>query len=553
MKIALLQMNPSVGDFRYNTEKILKEYHAALGNGAELVVAPELALSGYPPQDLLLHKSFYNAHQEALSEISKKVGDIGLVLGVVEENSGHGKRFFNSAVLIQNGKIMVKQRKTLLPTYGEFDERRYFEPNQDGVHVFIYNKTKMAMLVCEDIWVNESGGEGRNFYHENPVEQLKDKNIDLLISINASPYYWGKGNARLKTLSCVARLINGTVVYVNRVGGQDELVFDGGSFVLDRTGKCTAMAGRFVEESVYINTNDNSFVDYNHDDGIENLYNALVLGFRDYTKRSGLSGAVIGLSGGIDSAVAACIAAKALGKENVVGLAMPAQWSSEGSVKDAEALAKNLGVQLSKLPVNDIYNVVGKTLKPEIGWNIPGSVKGDVTEENIQARIRGLLIMAVANRDNLIAVATGNKSEIAVGYATLYGDMVGGFAVLKDVFKMDVYRLADFINKDFVIIPKNTIEKPPSAELAPGQEDTDSLPSYEILDTILKYYIEENEGIEAITKRGHDETVVSRVISMVNRSEYKRRQGAPGVLVSKKGLSVGAGRVWPISNNFLPQ
>lgn len=569
MKIGILQLNYLVGDLAGNTDKIIGAYKRAVDMGAELVVTSELCVFGYPPKDMLCYWNHIDAQNRELKRLSKEIGEIGLIVGITEINSGDGKPLFNSTALIQGWrkKPFILHRKCLLPTYDVFDEYRYFEPNTENPVVTLpYNGSRIAVLICEDIWGGNENNTGHKSYQREPVTELEIWDPDILIIPNGSPYYLGKGNARFDLVSGIARKLNCNVVYVNQVGGNDDLVFDGRSFAVNKNGDCVAAAQAFEEDVLIVDTaelkeSENFFFDsYPYDRGskeleMQNLYQALVLGTRDYVRKNGFEKVVIGLSGGIDSALTACIAVDALGKENVIGVRMPSKYSSQGSLDDAELLAKNLGIELLTISIQNIYNAYLDTLseakkKPAFSFQNP-----EVTEENLQARARGNILMALSNKFGWLVLSTGNKSELSVGYCTLYGDMAGGYAVISDLWKTQVYKLADYVNKIFggYRIPQMTIEKPPSAELRPNQKDTDSLPPYEVLDLILKEYIEEQSGFEEIISNvwGKDgafteiKNTVQKTIDMVNRAEHKRKQMPLGIKVSKKAY--GSGRRWPIA------
>lgn len=545
MRIALLQINFKVGDITGNTDKILTGYKQAVDDGAELVVTTELGLFGYPPRDLLQLNYYLKEQQVALDRIVTQIGDIGLIVGVAEPNDSDGMPLYNSAYFIHDHTIIHKQRKSLLPNYDVFDEHRYFESFKNNQSIVSYKNRQLALLICEDIWEGEEILNDRKLYKFDPLDQLKEKELDCLIVINASPYYWGKGDHRLTLVSSVAREINAPVCYVNQVGGNDELIFDGRSFALDKNGTCIGVAKPFVEDSVMVAIDNPTRTDYPSDTGnIADLYNPLVMGLRDYLGKTGITkGVVIGLSGGIDSAVTAAIAVDALGADKVLGVAMPSPYSSPGSISDARQLAVNLDIRFDVIAIDLIYEKFSGAVAHLIGWHRPGSVPDDVTEENVQARIRGMILMAISNRLRRIVLSTGNKSELAVGYSTLYGDMIGGLAVLSDVPKTLVYKLADYKND---VIPENTITKPPSAELRPDQKDSDSLPEYPILDDILRRYVERQEEAQMIIDQtGCDEALVKKVIRMVNINEFKRRQMPPGLRVTSKAF--GVGRRFPIA------
>ncbi len=545
MKIALLQQNFIVGDIENNARKIREGYLSAVKDGAELVVSSELALFGYPPRDLLEHKSLVAKQFTLLEDLARYIDEVALIVGFAEpNNSKRGKPLFNSAAFLWKGKIHDVHRKALLPTYDVFDEYRYFEPYTKPQKPVSYNGKKIGILVCEDVWAGSEDPEIRDQYTFDPVEGICSQDPDVLIVINGSPYYWGKGDVRFSMIRDVAKKYKKPVVYTNQIGGNDELVFDGRSFAVDASGKCLGMGKSFEEDSVIIDLERDTVVSCPSDTGdLSQIEAALVLGVRDYCKKTGVDkhGVAIGLSGGIDSAVTTVIAQKALGKEKVVTIAMPSGFSSQASVEDAEQLAKNLGVEFRLIPIKNAFRVLGETLKPTIDWQDPP----EVTEENVQARIRGLILMATANREGRIVLGTGNKSELAVGYATLYGDMASGLGVISDLPKTLVYKLAKYINKDKEIIPRRTIEKPPSAELRPDQKDTDSLPPYDVLDAILEQYVEKRRGVSEINTKVFNRELVEKIIRMVNRAEFKRRQMAPGLKVTTKAF--GTGRRMPIA------
>ncbi len=547
MKIALLQLNFIVGDFHGNGQKILDGYQQACDQGADLVVTSELALYGYPPLDFLERPEAHDIQAAMLGELQKHIHRVGLILGVSERREGPGKRLFNASVLIQDGEIRQRWHKALLPTYDVFDEARYFESGRDDVFVFDYQDKKIAMLVCEDIWGGAEILDCPQLYQRDPVEELSKLNPDILIVPNGSPYHWKKGNDRLTLVGRVAQQLNAHVVYVNQVGGNTDLVFDGRSFVLDSSGKCVDVAPAFEEAVKVIDTSTSDRMDYLEDSNLENLYQALVLGVRDYMKKTGHQNALLGLSGGIDSALTACIAADAVGSENVTAVMMPSPFSSGHSVTDSEQLVTNLGIHSHKIEIESLYETYGQTLEPIIGWHPPGQNPGDVTEENIQARIRGNLLMAMANRNpGTLLLSTGNKSEVAMGYCTLYGDMAGGFAVLSDVWKTLVFQLAKHLNRNRKMIPDHTIAKPPSAELRPDQKDSDSLPEYDVLDAVLQAYLEDHLSIKKILKKGlADANTIEKIIRTTNLNEFKRRQMAPGLKVTSKAF--GSGRRMPIA------
>lgn len=555
MKITMLQQNFTVGDFEGNTAKILRGYKEACRNGAELVVSSELAIWGYPPKDMLERPGYVAKQDEYFENLCAEIGEVGLIIGITERNKSVGKPLFNSAVLIENGKVIATRCKTMLPTYDVFDESRYFQPGKEIARVVKYRGKRLGILVCEEIWKNGTENPyGEPLYQCDPIEELKDDKPDILAVINGSPYYWGKGSVRFDLVGNIASRLNCPVIYVNQVGGNDDLIFDGRSFALDSSGRCMGAGNPSEEKIVMVDTESKIEILYQFDqDQIKYLYDALVLGTRDYVKKTGHDTGVVALSGGIDSAVTAHIAVDALGRKNVIGVGMPSPpYSPEDSLEDAWELAQMLDIKFHIIPIRDIYNSFGRALEPVIGWYEPGSCEGDVTEENIQPRTRGVLVMAMTNRKGPkkpLLISTGNKSEIAMGFCTLYGDTAGGLAPISDVWKTDVYDLANYINRFRNRIPKNTITKPPSAGLRVNQKDEDSLPPYRILDPILHAYIEEQKEFEEIVAMGHDGAVVRRVINQVNRNEFKRRQMPPGLKITSKAF--GTGRRWPIAAKFL--
>lgn len=555
MKIAMLQQNFTVGDFEGNTKKILDGYREACSRGAELVVSSELCFLGYPPKDLLEHKNYIEQEQVAYYGLFSDIGNTGLIVGITQRNrKEYGKPLYNAAKLIENQLCRTAWQKVLLPSYDVFDETRYFEPaDLSSSHSKKIHNSKVSMLICEDIWNGTENPYGEHIYKRDPLIELEYNKQDILIVINGSPYYWGKGNVRFDLVSSIAKRLKCCVIYVNQVGGNDDLIFDGRSFAVDSSGRCIATAKPFEEDIVIVDTNSKAEVPYPFDlNQFKNLYDALVLGTNDYVRKTGHNFAVVALSGGIDSAVTAHIAVAALGRENVMGVGMPSPFSSQDSLEDAVKLATILGIEFRVMEINEIYAACGRALDPVIGWYEPGSIEGDVTEENVQPRIRGLLVMAITNRKGKrkpLLISTGNKSETAMGFCTLYGDTAGGFAPISDVLKTDVYGLANYICRIGNRIPKSTLTKAPTADLRPNQKDEDSLPPYRILDPILHAYIEEQKNFEEIVAMGHDETVVRRVIDQVNRNEFKRRQMPPGLKVTSKAF--GTGRRWPIAAKFL--
>ena len=541
MKIALAQINTTVGDFGGNRSLIEKAYLQGSGEGVELVVTPELAITGYPPRDLLLKSGFIEANLAALEDLAGTVGEVGLVVGHVGLNESHtGRRATNAVSLLHQGKIVATRTKTLLPTYDVFDEDRYFEPANENTPVE-YNGRKLGLTICEDVWNDEVFWKDRR-YEGNPVDELVEQGADIIINISASPWSLGKERMRCEMLSSLATKIKRPVIYCNAVGGNDELVFDGGSLGLNIEGKVLGAGVHFSEDLVVIDL-EKEPQDIPESQPMGLLYDALVLGVRDYLGKCGFKSAIIGLSGGIDSAVTAVIAAAALGAENVRGISMPSQYSSQGSLDDSKALADNLGIQYDVISIKEGFEMMNESLEP-----IFKGKDEDVTEENMQARLRGLIMMAASNKFGSLVLTTGNKSELAVGYCTLYGDMCGGLAVLSDVPKTMVYDLANWINREREVIPWSTIEKPPSAELRPDQKDEDSLPPYEILDEILEKYVVECQSVDQIVAAGFDEQIVGQIARLIDLNEYKRRQAAPGLKVTSKAF--GVGRRIPVAQRY---
>ena len=541
MRIALGQINPTVGDFAGNSAKIIAFAQRAKSSGAGLILFPELSICGYPPRDLVERTSFVAHNREAAEHIAAETRGIAVVCGLVTPAQAEtGKSVMNSAALLMDGAIKFVQSKMLLPTYDVFDEMRNFAPARSQV-LFPFCGKQMALTICEDAW-NDKHFWPRRLYSVDPVEALVQAGGNFVLNISASPFWAGKRELRREMLATIARNDRVPVAFVNQVGGNDSLVFDGSSMVFDREGNVIAQGKSFEEDLIFFDSD--SLTGEMHDQiaGDEaSIYQALVLGTRDYVHKCGFSQAIIGLSGGIDSALTATIAADAIGAENVIGVGMPGPYSSEGSISDARELAANLGIRFEVLEISEIFSAFRTTLK-DVFKNHPE----DVTEENIQSRIRGSLLMALSNKFGALVLSTGNKSELGVGYCTLYGDMAGGLAVINDVPKTLVYRLSRYVNSRRPVIPEATIEKPPSAELRPGQVDSDSLPPYEVLDAILEDYVEDSHSAEQIARdRGFDLDLVKNVIRMVERNEYKRQQAAPGIKISPKAF--GYGRRFPIA------
>ena len=548
MKVGLAQINTTVGDMPGNLKKMAEAYASLAGAGAELVVFPELAVCGYPPRDLLLKGGFVQASSHSLGEFAAGTGEVPALVGFVEENKDNGGRpFYNSVALCRDGKWEVARRKCLLPTYDVFDEARYFEEGREPGVVEIDGK-QVGVTVCEDLWNQQEVVSARR-YAGDPVEALAARGVDLVVNLSASPWHMGKGVARLSLLRQAAGSCGCPVVYCNLVGGNDELVFDGRSLVVGADGKVLYEGEGFEEGQAVVDTvacGDGISAESESGDGeiqLGNVQKALVLGLRDYVWKTGFKKAVIGLSGGIDSAVTAAIAAEALGKENVLGVSLPSEISSGHSKEDARVLAENLGIQYESIGIAGVVSAAESAL----GSMFDG-LDLDVTEENIQARSRGLLLMALSNKFGALLLTTGNKSELAVGYCTLYGDMCGGLAVISDLPKCLVFDLARHMNRGGEVIPQNTIDKPPSAELRPDQKDEDSLPPYPVLDAILGRYIEKGESASAIIAAGFDPEVVNDILRKVDLNEYKRKQAAPGLKITP--LAFGIGRRMPIVQRF---
>ncbi len=541
VRIALGQINPTVGDFPGNSAKIIAYARRARGAGVDLILFPELSVCGYPPRDLVERPWFVERNRQAAEAIAAATQGIAVICGLVTPaGSATGKSVMNSAALLRDGKIGAIHSKRLLPSYDVFDEMRNFAP-ADRQQLLAFDGKQLALTVCEDAW-NDKNFWDRQLYGVDPVQDLIGAGGQILLNISASPFYLRKRELRLDMLAAIARHYRIPVALVNQVGGNDSLVFDGSSFALGPDGRVIAQAKSFEEDLVCFDSESLTGDLHLAEEGLEaSAYSALVLGTRDYVHKCGFRQAVLGLSGGIDSAITACIAVDALGRENVIGVGMPGPYSSPGSIEDSATLARNLGISFELVPIVDIFDSYRKALQPMFAGR-----PQDVTEENIQARIRGSLLMAVSNKFGALLLTTGNKSEIGVGYCTLYGDMCGGLAVISDVPKTLVYRLARYVNSRSPMIPASTIEKPPSAELRPDQKDSDSLPPYEVLDTILEDYVEDNLSPDAIAaQHSYDPELVRKVARMVDKSEYKRQQAAPGLKISEKAF--GFGRRYPIA------
>lgn len=537
MKVALAQLDTTVGDIRGNRDRILHAYAEAERRGADLVLFPELCIPGYPSGDLLYQPDFVRANLKALGELARAARRTAMLVGYAEPNRGRGKALFNAAALLHRGKVAARRFKTLIPTYDVFDEGRYFEPAPRNEPI-PFEGRRLGVTVCEDAWNDRSFWE-KPLYDRDPVAALARAKADILLNLSASPYYRGKRGFRLKMLRSQARRHRRPFLYCNLVGGNDELVFDGASMALDAKGRLVALARRFAEDLVLVDPDlPAPALALRAEGETEEIYKALLLGLRDYARKCGFERAVVGLSGGIDSALVCTLAADALGPGNVLGVLMPSKYSSKGSVDDALALARNLGVESVMLPINPLHQAalgaLGETAAP-----------GTLVEQNVQARLRGMLLMALSNQRGALLLSTGNKSECSVGYCTLYGDMAGGLSLISDVPKTTVYELARFINRGGERIPESSIRKAPSAELKPGQKDQDDLPEYEVLDDIMRAYVEQGRTVDAIVRQGHRKALVLDVLDRIDRTEYKRRQAAPGVKIT--GKAFGIGRRMPVA------
>ncbi len=543
MKIGILQLNSTIGAFEANQQKLLAAYSQAVQQGAEFVMAPELFLCGYPPRDLLLRPDFIAANLTALAKTAELVGAVPLCVGFVDKNPTRpGRPLANSAAVLQAGKIVWRQNKSLLPTYDVFDEDRYFEPAKSTAP-FEFQGRKFGITICEDIWNDEDFWSDR-LYRRDPVKELIAQGANIILNISASPWHVGKEKSRLEMLQRVARDERIPLVQVNSIGANDELIFDGHSVALNGQGDVLALGNGFAEDTLVVEMEGGPPATKPIWPAKEELlFKALSLGIRDYVHKCGFMSVVLGLSGGIDSAITAVLAVDALGADKVTGVSMPARYSSSGSLTDAEVLAKNLGIRYEVIPIEPAFQAVeGQFMKVFAG------TKPNEAEENIQSRLRGVTLMALSNKFGSLVLTTGNKSEMAVGYCTLYGDMCGALAVIADVFKTEVYNVSRWINRDRVIIPTDSITKPPSAELRPDQTDQDSLPPYDVLDAILQHYVVEHLSKDEIIRRGFSAPVVNDVINKVTFTEYKRRQAAPGLKVSPRAF--GMGRRIPVAQRF---
>jgi len=548
MKIAIAQINPVIGDFEYNSSRIKHYADKAKAHSCDMVVFSELVISGYPPRDLLEKKDFIEANLSCLSRLVDEIRGIGVICGFVDKNPvDEGKPLYNSAALFENGKILHRVNKRLLPTYDVFDESRYFEAGTECTP-YRYKGEKIGITICEDVW-NDKDIFQKRIYHINPVDLMVKGGASLLVNISASPFHVGKKEFRWDLFGAIAGKYKVPLIFANQAGGNDSILFDGTSAAFDRRGKIKALARDFEEDIIFYDSDEQTGITYKDNihpvsgPDVESVLKALIMGTRDYVVKCGFSKVVLGLSGGIDSALTAFIAAKALGSENVLSVFMPSGYTSADNFEDTKKLADNIGIGFEVIPVDGVFKEFIRLLSPSFREGEP-----DITEQNIQARIRGTILMALSNRQGRLLLSTGNKSELAVGYCTLYGDMNGGLAVISDIPKTEVYGLARFINREEEIIPARIIEKAPSAELKPDQTDQDDLPPYEILDSILKGYIEDLKGAGELVKSGFDPKLVEDVISRVDRNEYKRHQAAPGLKVTTKAF--GYGRRYPLAQRY---
>ncbi len=547
MKIGFAQINPTVGDLRGNFEKIASAYDQLARAGADIVIAPELAVTGYPPQDLVFKSRFVPENLAVLDQLQKRLNKPALLVGFVDRNEGRGKPFHNAAALLQAGEPLQKTHKSLLPTYDVFDEDRYFEPARE-IAPLKFRGHRIGVTICEDIWTERY--LPRPFYDVDPVRALVAQEAEMILNVSASPFSLRKPAVRREMISGLAGTYQRPIFYCNAVGGNDQLVFDGNSIAVNARGQLLAQLPAFEEASVIVDSESVQASEIPSADIVQELYSALRLGLRDYLAKCGFKSAVLGLSGGIDSAVVAAIAVDALGPHNVTGVSMPSQFSSRGSILDALALAKNLRIQCLEIPIADAFAVFKAQFKEVFAGRTE-----DATEENMQARLRGMTLMALSNKFGHLVLSTGNKSELAVGYCTIYGDMAGGLAVISDVPKTMIYELARFIKSEASrvgkgeIIPASTIEKPPSAELRPNQKDQDTLPPYDVLDAILRLHVEDNLSVAEIVAQGFDEKTVRWVQRRVDLNEYKRAQAAPGLKVTSRAF--GVGRRMPIAQRYV--
>ena len=541
MKIGFAQINTTVGDLSGNCGLIIRAYERLAAAGAELVLTPELAITGYPPQDLVFKSRFVPENLAILDKLHSRVGEAAMLVGFVDRNEGRGKPFRNAAALLERGKPIRKTYKSLLPTYDVFDEDRYFEP-ANCVEPFEVQGKKVGVTICEDIWTEHY--LPRPLYDVDPVGKLVEQGAEIIVNLSSSPFALHKPAIRYELVAGSARAHQRPICYCNLVGGDDQLIFDGNSIAVNAEGKLIAQLAAFREDERVVDTNSTRTVAFHEVKTAEQLFAALSLGLRDYCRKCNFRSAVLGLSGGIDSAVTAAIAADALGAENVTGVSMPSPYSSRGSIDDAHAIARNLGIKFLEVSITDAFAVFKSQFK-----EVFKGLHENETEENMQPRLRAMTLMALSNKFGHLVLSTGNKSELAVGYCTIYGDMAGGLAVISDVPKTIVYELARWINRVREIIPRSTIDKAPSAELKPNQKDQDTLPPYEILDQILEFYVEENLSARDIIARGFDEKTVRWVQRRVDLNEYKREQAAPGIKVTSRAF--GLGRKMPIAQRYV--
>ena len=540
MKIGIAQINSVVGDLKWNADEILSKYKELVSLGADLVVTPELSITGYPPRDLLFKSKFIDDNLSVIENLSQSIGNIPIIVGCVEYNTqDSGNPFQNTALVIQNNQIIGRATKSLLPSYDVFDEARYFQPSK-GVQVQSIAGKKFGITICEDIWSEDFLPS--KLYVKDPAGELAKQGVDFLINLSASPFHIGKQKERHAMLSFLARRIETPVIYCNAVGGNDELIFDGNSLAYSAEGELIAQGASFKDESILVDT-ESSKIAIKEGDKLKEVYDALVLGLRDYVSKCGFKSALVGLSGGIDSALTAVIAESALGAENVFGVTMPSEFSSVGSVDDSLKLAENLGIGFQEVPITNSFSTIKEDLH-----EVFRDYEEDITEENMQARIRGIFLMSISNKKGHLLLTTGNKSELAVGYCTIYGDMCGGLAVISDLPKTLVYELSKWINRNDEVIPWSTIEKEPSAELKPNQKDQDTLPDYELLDQILELYVDQSLSVSSIIGKGYDKDLVKWIASRVDMNEWKRWQSAPGLRVTSKAF--GVGRRIPIAQRY---
>lgn len=544
MKVLVAQLNLTIGDYPGNIKKVLYSLDRGRQEGADIILFPELTLCGYPPEDFLLHERFILAGEEALQQIVPHTEGLMAVIGLARRNLAKGEKpLLNSAAILQDGQIVGFQDKALLPTYDVFDERRYFEPG-DEFHVWEWKGQKVGVLICEDIW-EHADRVGFTRYSCDPVSEFAKKNIDLLLNLSASPYHFQKPETRVMVCEMASKTLKKPVILCAQVGGNDQLVFDGYSVAVGADGRLRQLAKGFQEDWMVVDLGTPACPCSFEYDVMGDLFQALVLGTQDYFHKQGFTKGIIGLSGGIDSALVACIAAEALGKENVLSVGLPTQYNAPSSTADAEKLAKTLGIQWEVIPIQSMFEMCLKELTPHFDGKAL-----DATEENIQSRLRGLTLMALSNKLGALVLSTGNKSEMAMGYCTLYGDMAGGLAVIADVTKTQVYRLCRWINRKQEIIPQSILDKPPSAELRPNQRDTDTLPDYGMIDAVVQSYVEDLLTPRKISELHHlPEKLVYEIIGRICRTEYKRRQAAPGIRVSKKSFRVG--RKYPIVQRWM--